>query len=64
MFHSLRHTFKSLCRAAGVTEEVHDALTGHRGSVGRSYGSVPTAVLVDAVERLQVPIALPVIDAV
>lgn len=39
-FHSFRHAFKDACRAAGVPEDIHDALTGHsNGSVGRSYGS-------------------------
>jgi integrase len=39
-FHSLRHTFKRACRDAGLSEEVHDLLTGHKGAggVGRSYG--------------------------
>jgi len=39
-FHSFRHAFKDACRAAGVPEDIHDALTGHsNGSVGRSYGN-------------------------
>lgn len=39
MFHSFRHTFKAACRRAGIHEETHDLLTGHRGTgVGRSYG--------------------------
>lgn len=38
-FHSFRHTFKRACREAGLSEEVHNALTGHAGGgVGRSYG--------------------------
>ena len=32
VFHSFRHTFKDACRAAGVSEEVHDRLTGHSGA--------------------------------
>ncbi|KAA5602837.1 hypothetical protein [Blastochloris sulfoviridis] len=28
-FHSPRHTFKDMCRAARIEEVVHDALTGH-----------------------------------
>ncbi|MBF0169325.1 MAG: tyrosine-type recombinase/integrase [Alphaproteobacteria bacterium] len=40
VFHSFRHTFKDLCRNAGIPEDVHDRLTGHAsGHVGRSYGS-------------------------
>lgn len=38
-FHSFRHTFKRACREAGLSEEIHHALTGHAGGgVGRSYG--------------------------
>ena len=37
--YSFRHQFKDLCRNAGLTEEVHDALTGHDGGgEGRKYG--------------------------
>lgn len=40
VFHSFRHTFKRVCRDAGINEEVHDALTGHSGGgVGRNYGA-------------------------
>lgn len=41
VLHSFRHQFKDMCRDAGVSEDVHDALTGHRAgaSVGRKYGS-------------------------
>jgi integrase len=38
-FHSFRHTFKRACRGAGLSEEIHHALTGHSGGgVGRRYG--------------------------
>lgn len=38
-FHSFRHTFKRACREAGLSEEAHNALTGHAGGgVGRRYG--------------------------
>ena len=60
VFHSLRHTFKTLCRAV-MSEELHDAATGHAGGVGRSYGSVPLAALVEAVHRIQFPVLLPTI---
>jgi integrase len=60
VFHSLRHNFKDALRAAKVSEDLNDALTGHstRGSVSRSYGSrdivlrygMPT--LIDAVSRI------------
>lgn len=41
VFHSFRHLFKDMCRDAGLSEDVHDALTGHAAgkSVGRGYGS-------------------------
>ena len=41
VFHSFRHNFKDALRTAGVSEEVHDALTGHstRGEVSRGYGT-------------------------
>lgn len=60
VFHSLRHTFKTLCRGHGIAEEVHDALTGHVGAtVGRSYGVVPVPALVSAMNRITLPVALP-----
>jgi integrase len=38
--HSLRHNFIDALRAAGVTEDLNDALTGHSNHpVGRSYGA-------------------------
>lgn len=37
--HGFRHTFKTMCREAGIPEEIHDAITGHDdGSVSRKYG--------------------------
>jgi integrase len=40
VFHSFRHGFKDALRAAEVSEDVNDALTGHSsGAVGRGYGS-------------------------
>lgn len=60
VFHSFRHGFKTLCRKAGIDEEVHDALTGHASrSVGRDYGSVPLEALVDAIRSIRLPVALP-----
>ncbi|HEV8441417.1 MAG TPA: site-specific integrase [Methylomirabilota bacterium] len=56
-FHSFRHTFKDAVRRAGISEEVHDALTGHsNGSVGRSYGlGVPLKVLAEAMAKVSYP---------
>jgi hypothetical protein len=40
VFHSFRHGFKDALRAAQVSEDLNDALTGHAGgTVGRSYGA-------------------------
>jgi integrase len=54
-FHSWRHTFKTGCREAGVSEETHDYLTGHASvSVGRSYGRAPSLpVLAEAVSKIK-----------
>ena len=39
-FHSFRHTFKDLCREAGISKDLHDRLTGHTSQdVGDGYGS-------------------------
>jgi integrase len=40
VFHSFRHGFKDALRAAGVNEDVNDALTGHSGGnpIARGYG--------------------------
>lgn len=63
VFHSFRHTFKTLCRAAGISEEVHDALTGHvSSSVSRRYGEMPIGPLVQAIHAIKLPVALPRID--
>lgn len=61
-FHSLRHTLKDAFREAMITEDVSDALTGHRtaASVGRMYGSgvYPLNVLFEAMQKLKPPIDL------
>jgi len=55
-FHSFRHTFKTACRHAGLTEEVHDALTGHSGGgVGRRYGGQSLQALSQAIARIEYP---------
>lgn len=63
VFHSLRHNFKTLCRAARIDEEIHDALTGHAAtSVGRGYGEVPLDCLVPAIRSIVLPVTFPVIQ--
>jgi len=57
VFHSFRHTFKDLCRTAGIEEAVHDALTGHTSAaVSRQYGNdqFPLAPLFKAIEQFEV----------
>lgn len=40
VFHSFRHLFKHRCRELGISEDVHDAITGHTSaSEARSYGN-------------------------
>lgn len=53
--HSFRHRFKDLCRNAGLTEEVHDALTGHEGGgEGRKYGlGFMVEFLAPAIEKIK-----------
>ena len=41
--HSLRHTFKDLCRDAGVSKEIQDFITGHgQGDAAGKYGQGPS----------------------
>ena len=57
VFHSFRHTFKDNCRAVGIEESVHDALTGHTNpTAGRKYGNeqYPLRPLFDAIERFEI----------
>jgi integrase len=60
VFHSFRHTFKRVCRDAGIGEELHDALTGHSGGgVGRSYGGgFGLKALAEAIGRIEMPEAV------
>ena len=54
---SFRKTFKRMCRDAGVGEEVHDAITGHRQSAGASranYGGMGVPVMFEAISQLDV----------
>ena len=61
VFHSFRHTFKRMTRDAGLSEELHDALTGHAGSgsVGRSYGrGYSLGPLFAAMDKVAAPVGL------
>ncbi|PZQ14168.1 MAG: integrase [Ancylobacter novellus] len=61
VFHSFRHTFKRLGRDAGLTEEMHDAVTGHAGGggVGRVYGrGFGSKALAREVRRIEAPAAV------
>lgn len=61
VFHSFRHLFKDMCRDAGLSEDVHDALTGHAAgkSVGRGYGSGHSvARLYAEISKVRVPVDL------
>lgn len=61
VFHSFRHTFKRMTRDAGLSEEMHDALTGHANSnsVGRSYGrGFSLKPLARAMDEVQSPVDL------
>jgi integrase len=62
VFHSFRHGFKDAARAAGVSQEVHDALTGHsNATVSGGYGAknmlarFTVKVLADAVSKISYP---------
>jgi len=56
VFHSFRHTFKDALRAAGVPEDLNDALAGQKNSsVGRSYGAKQKSGAKDIVRRFGMP---------
>jgi hypothetical protein len=57
VFQSLRHTFKRMARDPGLSEEMHESLTGHTGGgVGRGYGAgFGLNSLAEAVGRLDLP---------
>jgi integrase len=60
-FHSFRHTFKDLCREAGISKDIHDKLTGHASQdVGDGYGSgtYPIRPLAVAISQIHLPVEL------
>lgn len=65
VFHSFRHTFKRMARDADLTEETHDALTGHtgEGGSGRSYGrGFGLKALAAALGRIEAPEVVKALD--
>ena len=57
-FHSFRHTFKDLCREAGISKDLHDRLTGHSSrDVGDGYGAgmFPLKPLNEAMKKITLP---------
>jgi integrase len=51
--HGFRHTFKTLCREAGIQEDVHDAMTGHvgGGKEARGYGEMPLTRMAEELQK-------------
>lgn len=50
--HGFRHTFKTLCRAAGIPAEVSDWITGHAAeNVGGTYGSNPLPRMAEELKK-------------
>jgi hypothetical protein len=61
VFQSFRRAFKRMTRDAELSEELHDALTGHAGNggVGRTYGrGMSLKPLVRAIDKVRCPIDL------
>ena len=55
-FHAFRHVFKSACRASGVGEDIHDAITGHSSNhIGRDYGKFPLEALKLGIDQVTYP---------
>jgi integrase len=57
VFHSFRHSFKRFARDAKISEEMHDAITGHASSsVGSSYGQgFGLKVMLEALSTIPAP---------
>jgi hypothetical protein len=50
--HAWRHTFKQTAERAGITEKVHDAITGHMPpSEGRKYGPPTVEDMAEALKK-------------
>jgi integrase len=52
-----RHRFRTLCRNAGIRQDVSDYLTSHgEGDVASRYGEYDVPMLRDAIERINSPV--------
>lgn len=50
--HGFRHTFKTLCRGSGITEDVMDAIAGHAANtVARGYGVMPLTRMAEELKK-------------
>jgi hypothetical protein len=50
--HAWRHTFKRIAEAVGITEKVHDAITGHTPATeGRKYGQPNVSDMAEALKK-------------
>jgi integrase len=59
-YHALRGTWKSGARGVKIDPRVHDAITGHSGSVAdKHYGSYPDLVLKEAVDKVDFDVVIP-----
>lgn len=57
VFHSLRHSFKDICRECGISKELADAIQGHsEGDSSGDYGAAlyPLAPMVQALNKYKV----------
>ena len=54
-FHTLRHTFKTDCRRAGISDNVSEAIMGHSdgNSMSKRYDDISDQDRLDAVDRLE-----------
>jgi hypothetical protein len=47
-----RHTFKQIAERSGITEKIHDAITGHAAPTeGRKYGAPTVEDMAEALQK-------------
>ncbi|QFU24188.1 site-specific integrase [Shewanella eurypsychrophilus] len=52
-FHGFRHSFINRCRAAGIREDIQNAITGHSNhSTQSGYGSISLSVMAEEIEKI------------